>query len=31
MKSRQNALGNLLILMAELTRLEQNPQQGGLA
>ena len=31
MKSRQNALGNLLILMAELTRLEQNPQPGGLA
>lgn len=31
MKSRQNALGNLLILMAELTRLEQNPSQGGIA
>lgn len=31
MKSRQNALGNLLILMAELTRLEQNPTLGGLA
>lgn len=31
MKSRQNALGNLLILMAELTRLEQNQLHGGLA
>ncbi|MDH0749754.1 type III secretion system gatekeeper subunit SctW [Pseudomonas sp. GD03842] len=31
MKTRQNALGNLLILMAELTRLEQNPTLGGLA
>jgi type III secretion protein W len=31
MKSRQNALGNLLILMAELTRQEQNQLQGGLA
>lgn len=31
MKSRQTALGNLLILMAELTRQEQNQLQGGLA
>lgn len=31
LKSRQNALGNLLILMAELTRQEQNQLQGGLA
>jgi type III secretion protein W len=31
MKSRQNALGNLLILMAELTRQEQNQLQGGIA
>ena len=31
MKSRQAALGNLLILMAELTRQEQNQLTGGLA
>ncbi|WLG46836.1 type III secretion system gatekeeper subunit SctW [Pseudomonas sp. FP1740] len=31
MKNRQNALGNLLILMAELTRQEQNQLHGGLA
>jgi type III secretion protein W len=31
MKSRQTALGNLLILMAELTRQEQNQLQGGFA
>lgn len=30
-KSRQSALGNLLILMAELTRLEQNQLHGSLA
>jgi type III secretion protein W len=30
-KSRQNALGNLLIVMAELTRQEQNQLNGGLA
>lgn len=31
MKNRQNALGNMLILMAELTRQEQNQLHGGLA
>jgi type III secretion protein W len=31
MKSRQTALGNVLILMAELTRQEQNQLSGGLA
>lgn len=30
-KSRQTALGNLLILMAELTRQEQDQLQGGVA
>jgi type III secretion protein W len=31
LKARQTALGNLLTLMAELTRQEQNPTQGNTA